>query len=107
MTVRRLGNSYSLSLQITDRVHAVSPEQLEAPDVASRENDNLISCCYPEDVRRGEVHRDVDLASHQGRLDLLGPCFGTYWISVKPSLRSSSSATYCGATQTHLAGDPA
>src|SRR5690242_13630398 len=59
------------AFQIADRTHAVRAEQLEAPDMASSQDHDGVSGCNPDHIRRREVHCDVDLASRQGRLDLL------------------------------------
>ena len=93
-----LGHGDGLPLQVADRADLLGPEQLEAADVAPRQDNDWVPRVHPNDDRRGEVHVDVSLARGQGLpRSLQAPPFLTYCTSVNPSPRRSSSATYWGA----------
>src|SRR5262245_14368619 len=47
----------------------LGPEQLEAADMSSGQNDNWIASVDSHDQRTGEVHVDVRLAGRQRRFD--------------------------------------
>jgi hypothetical protein len=69
------GHGDGLALQIADGADLVRPEQLEAADVESREDDEGVPCFQAEEERRGEVPIEVGFAGGEGRLDIGGPRF--------------------------------
>ena len=79
-----LGHRHGLPLEIANRPDPVRPEQFVTADV------------HPTEKHDREPCADRSLAG--GRLPRA--LRFTYWTSLNPSVLSSSSATYCGATQT-------
>ena len=69
------GHGDGLSLQVADGADLVRPEQFEAADMESREDDDGVSRLQPEEERRGEVPIEVGFAGGEGRLDAVGPRF--------------------------------
>jgi len=72
----QLRDGHGLALEVTDGSDLVRAEQLETADVAPCEDHDRITRRDSHDIRCGEVHRDVDLAGCQGRLNLFGALLG-------------------------------
>src|SRR6266536_2083050 len=64
---------HRLSLEIANCAHALCPKQFKAP------------CMHSAQQSDGRVTKSSGTS--------------TYWMSLKPSILSSASATYCGAMQ--------
>jgi hypothetical protein len=71
----QLGHGDDLSLQITDGVDLVRPEQFEAAYVKSCQDDDGVTRLQAEEERCSKVPVEVGFAGGEGLLDVCGPRF--------------------------------
>ena len=66
MWAAQLRHGHGLLPQVADGAHPVGPDQLEAADVAPREDDEGVPRLHLDEERPNEVQGEVDIAGSHG-----------------------------------------